>query len=149
MTLQNWRANGWLRQHETSPQEITDLLHIVERDLQDAGHVLSADWRFGIAYNAALKLCAILLYASGFRAERNLQHYRTIQALPLILGAESREDADYLDACRNKRNQAEYERTGVVSEGEAKELIAFVDGLKVVVIEWLKLHREDLIQKYL
>ena len=44
------------------------------------------DWRFGIAYNTALKLCTILLYASGYRAERTLQHYRTIQAMPLILG---------------------------------------------------------------
>ena len=47
---------------------------------------ISADWRFGIAYNAALKLCTILLYAEGYRPEKTLQHYRTIQALPLILG---------------------------------------------------------------
>ena len=52
MTLENWLANAWLRQHETSPQEIKDLLRIVERDLDDAQRYLSADWRFGIAYNA-------------------------------------------------------------------------------------------------
>ena len=42
----------------------------------------------GIAHNAALKLCAILLHAEGYKAKRNLQHYRTIQALPKILGSE-------------------------------------------------------------
>jgi hypothetical protein len=62
MTLRQWAENGWLRPHQTSTQEIEDLLHIVDRDQKDAVMPLSADWRFGIAYNAALKLCAILLY---------------------------------------------------------------------------------------
>jgi hypothetical protein len=36
------------------------------------------------------------------------QHYRTIQALPKILGSEKNDDAAYLDTCRAKRNTAEY-----------------------------------------
>ena len=75
MSLQQWATNGWLRPHKTSTQEISDLLSIVDRDLIDAEAGISPDWRFGIAYNAALKLCSILLYASGYRAERSLQHY--------------------------------------------------------------------------
>ena len=87
MILKQWADNGWLRPHRTSPEEIDNLLSIVDRDLADAQEEgISADWRFGIAYNAALKLCTILLYASGYRAERTLQHYRTMQAMPLILG---------------------------------------------------------------
>ncbi|MEW6263159.1 MAG: hypothetical protein AB1641_08775 [Thermodesulfobacteriota bacterium] len=102
MTLRQWAENGWLEPHVTSPQEIANLLAMVNRDLTDAGSGISPDWRFGIAYNAALKLCAILLYVEGYRAVRTLHHYRTIQALPLILGPEHRSDADYLDACRKK-----------------------------------------------
>jgi hypothetical protein len=86
MSLEQWAVNGWLRSHKTSTQEISDLLSIVDRDLTDAESGISPDWRFGIAYNAALKLCTILLYASGYRAEKTLQHYRTIQSLSLILG---------------------------------------------------------------
>ncbi|MGB8354355.1 MAG: hypothetical protein WCD79_10735 [Chthoniobacteraceae bacterium] len=70
MSLKQWADNGWLRPHKTSPQEIADLLAIVERDLADAEGAISADWRFGIAYNAALKLCTILLSASGYRARK-------------------------------------------------------------------------------
>lgn len=69
MTLRQWADNGWLRPHVTSAQEIGSLLAIVERDLNDAAKDLSPDWRFGIAYNAALKLCTILLYAQGYRPE--------------------------------------------------------------------------------
>jgi hypothetical protein len=36
MTLTQWASNGWLRPHQPTPQEIADLLSIVERDLADA-----------------------------------------------------------------------------------------------------------------
>lgn len=76
--------------------------------------------------NSAIKLCTVLLYAEGYRAERSLQHYRTIQALPLILGQERKGDATYLDTCRSKRNTVEYDQIGAVGVDDADELIEFV-----------------------
>ena len=71
MSLQQWHKNGWLRPYETSRKQVADLFDIVERDLADASTTrLSSDWQFGIAYNAALKLCTILLYAKGYRPDR-------------------------------------------------------------------------------
>lgn len=137
MSLKQWENDGWLRPHTTSRQEIEGLLAIVERDLADAEGNISADWRFGIAYNGALKLCTILLNASGYRPERTLQHYRAIAALPLILGDERKDDADYLDTCRRKRNTAEYDTAGVATEQDAAELATFVRSLRSDVIEWL------------
>jgi len=131
MTLKQWADNGWLRPHRTSPEEIDNLLSIVNRDLADAQEEgISADWRFGIAYNAALKLCTILLYASGYRAERTLQHYRTIQAMPLILGKERERDVKYLDTCRMKRNVVEYDYVGGATENDANELVGFAADLR-------------------
>jgi len=138
MTLKQWADNGWLRPHQTSPQEIADLLAVVQRDLADAEADISADWRFGIAYNAALKLCTILLYASGYRPEKTLQHYRTLSALPLILGAERKDDADYLETCRTKRNMAEYEMAGVATPQDAAELAGFARQLRQDVTAWLR-----------
>ncbi|NOY81902.1 MAG: hypothetical protein GXP31_12975 [Kiritimatiellaeota bacterium] len=137
MTLQQWCSNGWLRPHTPSSQEIANLLGIVERDLADARSAISDDWRFGIAYNAALKLCTVLLYAEGFRAERSLQHVRTIQALPLILGPSRKNDAIYLDACRAKRNTVEYDCVGGASQADADELIEFVATFRDDVLAWL------------
>jgi hypothetical protein len=55
MSLADWERNGWLTKHHTSPNEIRDLLQVVERDLADsAPKGLSADWRLNIAENAAL-----------------------------------------------------------------------------------------------
>jgi len=139
MSLQAWLENAWLRPHQSSMQEILSLLGIVYRDLEDATHRgLSADWRFGIAYNAALKPCTCLLYAEGFRSEKNLAHYRALLSLPLILGNERQEEAAYLDACRMKRNTLEYDNAGVATNQDAEELLNYVQGLRDDVIAWLK-----------
>ncbi len=146
MSLQEWLNKRWLRKHQTSVQEIGNLLEIVNRDMLDAGRTeVSPDWRFGIAYNAALKLCTILLYAEGYRAERNMAHYRTIAALPLILGNEKEDDAQYLDACRTKRNIVEYDYAGGVTDADANELISFVSEFKEEILGWLEENHHDLL----
>lgn len=93
ITLKHWLENRWLKPYRTTQEEITGLLSIVDRDIRDAGAVLSADWRFGIAYNAALKMCTIILHAEGYRAAHDLQHHRTIAAMPLLLGDSRSDDA--------------------------------------------------------
>jgi uncharacterized protein (UPF0332 family) len=146
MSLDTWSKNGWLRPHRTTPAQIAELFAIADRDLEDARtERLSTDWQFGIAYNAALKLCTILLYARGYRPEKTLAHYRTLQALPLILGADRQRDADYLDACRTKRNTAEYDSAGRISPEEARELVEFSAELRIATVSWLKANHPELL----
>lgn len=146
--LQNWFRNGWLRKHKTTATQVADLLNIADRDLKDAKTArLSADWQFGIAYNATLKLCTILLYAEGYRPEKQLAHYRTLQALHVILGDDRKDDADYLDTCRSKRNTAEYDIAGRISSEEAKELIGFANELRSIVLDWLKANHSELVAR--
>ena len=60
ISLFDWAKHGWLRPHRPTQQEISNLFEIVERDLKDVtAPDLSDDWKFGIAYNAALKLCTL------------------------------------------------------------------------------------------
>ncbi len=138
MPLEQWFKNGWLKTHQPTRREIADLLAIVERDFSDAlSNSISDDWKFGIAYNAALKLCAILLQAEGYKAEKNLNHYRTIHAMGEVF-PKRKADVHYLDACRAKRNTAEYDCVGVVTQADAEELVGFVKEFKSVVLQWLE-----------
>ena len=147
MTLKQWLENSWLKSHQTSFQEISNLLNIVLRDISDARvRQVSDDWRFGIAYNAALKLCTILLYAEGFRPVQGLAHFRTIQSLPLILGEERTMDATYLETCRIKRNNVEYDYVGGATKADADELIEFVEAFQKDVLAWLKHQHPHLLQ---
>lgn len=147
MTLQQWVDFGWLERHLTSRQEIGNLLSIVDRDLDDAQGDISVDWKFGIAYNAALKLCTILLYANGYRAKRNEHHFRTLKSLAVTLGDTRRGDADYLEACRVKRNTVEYDYAGGVTESEAEELFRFAVEMRSEVIDWLTLEHSELVSQ--
>ncbi len=144
--MQDWATNGWLRVHRPTVREMEGLLSIVDRDLTDATvSGLSADWRFGIAYNAALKLCTMLVHASGFRPERTQQHYRTIAALPLILGRERQDAATYLDTCRVKRNNVEYDMAGAATEADVDELLDFTRELRRDVLAWLEASHPELV----
>lgn len=80
----------------------------------------------------------------GYRAERTHQHYRTLQALPLILGDERKVDAEYLDACRNKRNTVEYDYVGGATKDDAEELIRFVKELRGKTLDWLRGNHPEL-----
>ena len=108
MSLSAWERNGWVTRHETSANEIRDLLQVVERDLADsAAPGLSADWRMNIAYNAALQASTIALAASGYRPGRDAHHFRVIQSLRETMGTDAGAVAT-LDAFRKKRNITGY-----------------------------------------
>lgn len=137
MSLSVWAKSGWLKAHTPTKPQLAAIFSVVDRDLEDSKQSLSPDGRFNIAYNAALQLCSIVLLAEGWKPDKLNAHHRTISALPLILGKERQHDADYLDACRAKRNGLEYDAAGRVSAAEAKELREFAAELREIVVTWL------------
>jgi hypothetical protein len=120
----------------------------VDRDIADA-HVsgLSPDRRFVTAYNAALQLATIVLRASGYRTSGATHHWTTIQLLPEIMGESELARADYLDACRRKRNIADYDAAGMVSDSEAQEILDEVKGFRDDVARWLRTNYPGLWRK--
>lgn len=147
MSLRDWLKNGWLIEHQTSPREIADLLSVVNRDLdncQTAG--LSPDWKLNIAYNAALQMATAALAAAGYRAARDAHHYRVIQSLAYTIRADARLIIQ-IDGFRKKRNISDYERAGVVSDQEVKEMAILAGNLRVSVINWLRTNYPKLLQE--
>ncbi len=145
MSLEDWLANGWLTRHESSQQEIADLLGVVQRDLADSQTPgLSADWRLNIAYNAALQAATAALAAEGYRAARESHHYRVIQSLAYTLGGDAGQ-IRLFDQFRKKRHVGGYERAGTVSDQEAEEMLALAQALRDDLKEWLHAYHPELI----
>src|SRR6516225_9795630 len=118
MSLPSWFQNSWLVQHTSSADEIKNLLAISDRDLATCQvKDLPADWRFTIAYNAALQAATAALAAAGYRASRDNHHYRVIQSLEFTIVPESK-FIDTLDAFRKKRNVSSYDLAGAISDVE-------------------------------
>ena len=130
-------------EHESTPEEISDLLALVDRDLQDAAvESLSPDWKLGIAYNGALQLATLALAAEGFRAARLRAHERAILSLRFTVALDSA-TIDLLDGIRRKRN-SNYERAGTASAKEAAEVLAVALTLRETVLRWLQEHHPNL-----
>ena len=138
MSLEDWVKSGWLVRHQTSPQEIADLLGVADRDLATAQlPTLNTDWKLNIAYNAALQSATAALAAAGFKAARDAHHYRVIESLAYTLKLD-RETINLLDTFRSKRVRSDYERAGTVSEDEADEMLTLAEDLRRKVEAWLR-----------
>lgn len=145
MSLKNWLANGWLIEHKTSPQEITGLLEVADRDLKDCRSPgLSSDWQLNIAYNAALQTATAALAATGYRASREAHHYRVIQSIAYTIGAELNL-VNQFDQFRKKRNISGYELSGAISQQEANEMISLAKRIREDVETWLRKNHPELI----
>jgi len=139
MSLAQWLSEEKLKPHQTTPEEVAQLFQAVERNIQDASiEALSADNRFTIAYQAALQLAMIALYAKGYRSSASKgHHYVTIQSLRFTMGKQAKARVDYLDHCRKMRNASEYERAGVVSDIGVEELLEELQAFHQDVLDWL------------
>jgi uncharacterized protein (UPF0332 family) len=147
MSLEDWLANKLIEIHRPSVLEIAELLRICARDLEKSRiSELGPDWQLSIAYNAALQAAIAALAASGYRAKKEGHHYRVIQSLAYTIKAEPAL-IKQLDKFRQKRNISDYERSGMVSEQEAEEMLTLAENLRTRVIEWLHTNHSELLQE--
>ena len=138
MTLSSWRDQKLLIEHESSREEISNLLALVARDLEDSAvEQLSADRRLGIAYNACRNLACLALAAEGYRPGRQRSPEWAIQSLRLTIDLEQ-EKVDTLDAVRRMRHKSDYLQAGTASRSEAEEVFRFATDLLEQVLAWMR-----------
>lgn len=147
MSLEQWHKNGWLKRHQPSSVETHELLAVVDRDLRDCQtRGLSEDWRFGIAYNAALQLARIVLHAAGFDTLKgDSHHFRAIDSLQFTIGAESML-IDQFQVFRKKRVAGVYETAGMISDADASGMLRLAQDLLERVMEYLMAEHSDLLR---
>jgi len=146
MSFDGWLNADWISPHKTTAKEISDFLAMADRDIEQAGiEGLGLDWKFNIAYNAALTCAAAALAAAGYRVSHESHHYRLIQSLTLTLGRDYAQTVTQLDGARKKRNLSVYERAGIVSEKEANALLETVRQLRRDVEDWLQANHPNLL----
>jgi uncharacterized protein (UPF0332 family) len=144
VSLADWLNENLITPYKPSTDEIVDLLRICDRDLEKVKiSELGPDWRLSIAHNAALQAATAALLASGYRARSQGQHYIVLQSLAFTLKL-SPAVIKRLDKFRQKRNVSDYERSGAVTEQEAKEMVSMAAKLRVEVEKWLRTHYPEL-----
>lgn len=61
-----------------------------------------------------------------------------------ILGPQWEDNAEYLNACRMKRNTLESDYAGCVSDEDVNEILDFLRGFRKCVKEWLEANHPDI-----
>jgi hypothetical protein len=144
-SFESWLRNKWLVRHTSNLEEIANLFALSDRDLEACqAKNLPTDWRFAIAYNAALQAATAALAAAGYRAGREAHHYRVIQSLELTLVPE-RKLINTFDRFRKKRNISSYDTAGSVSDKEADEMYKLAAALRAKVEQWIRKNHRKLL----
>ncbi len=148
MSLESWRDAQLLVEHETSRQEITELLEIVSTDLRDA-HIeeLSPDRPLACCYGALLTAARAALRASGYRVPKGTpsHYYYAIQSLQFTAGLDSRV-LRQIESLGKKRATADYARMREVSESMVGETLAFAEEHCAHIIDWIRVKYPALIK---
>jgi hypothetical protein len=120
---------------------------VVERDLAaSAVPSIDGDWRFAIAYNAALQCAAAALKAAGYELAKGAgSHMRTIESLRLTLGDDGTV-VNVLQTYRRKRVEGIYETAGIATETEVKQIRTLAVELRDDLIAWLHDNHPQLIK---
>ena len=123
MSFDDWLANGHLKCHVSSRDELEKLYRVIRRDIKAAGNrKMDDDWRFVAAYNAALQSASAALKAAGYEVPKGGgAHFQTIESLKLTIQDDGT-IVDQLQKFRAKRGGGIYEETEIASEQEIKEL---------------------------
>lgn len=138
-------ADGSILPQKASKTELDRLRGAIERNLRDAALPdLSADNKFGMAYEAALLTAKVAVAVAGYRVRGQAAHATMFIALGLAMGPAVGQRVDYFDRCRRKRNALSYEYAGAATDAEAAEILEVAKRFRIEVEDWLASRRPDL-----
>ncbi len=135
MAFESLLAARRIHAHRATREEVDNLLALAERDLRLARVVVAEDWDWGfsIAYNGILQASRAYMYWRGYRPAADQGHRNTFAFMREALGEEYATLVGYFDRMRKKRNHALYDVAGVISEHEARTIIARAGDLLALV----------------
>jgi hypothetical protein len=126
--------------------QVIKLMASAQRNLADAQLAgLSTENRFDLAYKAVMQLALLALHANGYRTltSKPGHHATAIQSLTLTANL-AQSEMIVLDALRKQRNLADYSGD-IIADGAAQQCLLSAKNLLVLVRDWLKLHKPELI----
>ena len=149
MSLDAWRDQRFIVEHEASQQEISDLLGIVTTDLNDARiPALSRDRRLVCCYNAILTAARAALRSAGYRVPKGsaTHHYYAIQSLKFTVGFDS-PTLHKIESMGKKRVMADYTRVGEVSQSMVEDALTFAEACSHQVTVWIGRNHPELLHE--
>lgn len=141
MKFEELEREGLIKSLPVSREKVKDSFKLAERDLRTATKLLKDDhdWAFSIAYNSMLQAARTLMFSRGYRPSGDAQHVSVVKFVEASLSEEFTDVVIAFDRMRRKRHLAIYDRTGAVSETDARNAIKwageFLDEVKKILTD--------------
>jgi len=126
MDLSELRKNRRITETHADAEQITALIAVAMRDMEDAGILLKNsrfDGAYTVAYNAMLQMTRALMFSYGFRPAEEEHHKIAIEFAECVLPQEIRPLVRLFDRMRRKRHENIYDVAGKTSEFQAREAL--------------------------
>lgn len=113
--------------YDVTNEEIAAKIQDARHDIEVAQNManLDLDWAYGIAYNGIRETATAYAYYLGYRPRGGAKHYNTFKFLEEALPDRFLKEVSLMQKIREKRHQVVYDHRGIISETEAKDVIAF------------------------
>jgi len=140
MDLAEMKRKGLISSIPIDKVQINELLSISDRDLELAEEITKKNFDVGLSlsYNAMLQAARAFMFSHGYRPDSEFHHKATIEFIGAVLNQKNISYVESLDRIRSKRVTATYERSGAISEYEAKHALESARRFVVFIKEQIK-----------
>jgi hypothetical protein len=145
MSYDDLLREGRIRRHRANPDDIATRLTLANARLGDASlDGLSSDGRFVFAYDAARSAAEAVMAAEGYRPASGVGHHETVfRFLRVAVDGRWRKMTMEFEQARSKRNAAEYDEWGLVTQTEADRLLEIAERFVEEAGRWVDGSRDE------
>lgn len=127
MNLSDLLKRNLVEKFQSDPTQIKNELEIAKNDLNAAKKMLTIQewgWAHNAAYNAMLQAGRALMFAKGYRPKTQEHHLAVVSFMEAVYSAKFSDDSlNSFSKARLRRNESLYDRAGLISEKQARNLV--------------------------
>lgn len=143
MNLSELLRNRMIEPFKADPRQISEEMEIARSDLASAKKMLQIEewgWAHNAAYNAMLQAGRALMFARGYRPMSQEHHLAVVMFMKAVYKSKfSEELLQAFDMARKRRSESLYDRAGLITETQGKNLVARAEVFVSKADEILKL----------
>ena len=143
VNLSDLLKKNLVEKFQSDPSQIKNELDIAKNDLGAAKKMLTIQewgWAHNAAYNAMLQAGRALMFAKGYRPKSQEHHLAVVSFVEAVYLAKFSDDlVQSFSKARLRRNESLYDRAGIISEKQARNLVDKAEAFVGVSGELLKI----------
>lgn len=143
VNLSDLLKKNLVEKFQSDSSQIKNELEIAKNDLGAAKKMLTIQewgWAHNAAYNAMLQAGRALMFAKGYRPKTQEHHLAVVSFMGTVYLAKFSEDLiKSFSKARLRRNESLYDRAGIISEKQARNLVDKAEAFVGTAKELLKM----------